>query len=861
MATSSIFDRDVKASSEIVIRGACHHNLKNLSLNLPKGKFILFTGPSGSGKSSLAFDTLYAEGQRRYIESLSAYARQFLEMKEKPKVESIEGLSPAIAIEQKTIAKNPRSTVGTVTEIYDYLRLLFARAGTAYSPATGLPIEAQSRSRMIERICTLPFGTRFYMMAPIARGVKGEFLKVFADLKKQGYTRIQINGEVLSLEEPIALEKNKRHTIYVIVDRLCREDNEDAQMRLAASLESALHLGKGLVHIESVNDPAEFEPMLLSSKFACPVSGFTLEEIEPRLFSFNNPFGACRTCGGLGVEGMGGRGRMDEEEEENPSVFPPCKACQGTRLRSEALCVRLGTHKEALHIGQVCAFSIEGAYAWCQTLVPKLSMQVQEVAERILKEISARLSFLMEVGLGYLSCSRASATLSGGESQRIRLASQVGSGLTGVLYVLDEPSIGLHPRDNEKLLKTLSTLRDLGNTVIVVEHDEEAIRAADHILDFGPASGEYGGEIIAQGSIADILASPHSLTGAYLRKERSIPVPTQRRKGSGKKVGIRHARVHNLKEVEVDFPLGTFMCVTGVSGSGKSSLIMDTLCKGIARHKIHDFSSLEGETFVGVEEIDKLIPIDQAPIGRTPRSNPATYAGAFTPIREWFAWMPEARARGYGPGRFSFNVPGGRCEACHGEGTLTIAMHFLSDMTVPCDTCKGKRYSYETLEIRYKQHSIADVLECSIAEAAVLFEAIPSIAHRLQTLIQVGLGYLKVGHAAPMLSGGEAQRVKLAKELCKRPTGKTLYILDEPTTGLHFEDVKVLLGVLHRLVDQGNSVLVIEHNLEVIKTADWILDMGPEGGDKGGNIVAMGTPEEVASNPNSLTGKYLAPLL
>lgn len=841
--------------ASIIVSGAREHNLKNVSLTLPKESLIIFTGPSGSGKTSLALDTLYAEGQRRYVESLSTYARQFLEMMPKPDVDSIDGLCPAISIEQKKIAKNPRSTVGTVTEIYDYLRLLFARVGTAYSPATGQAIEAQSRARMLERILELPSMTRFYLMAPIARGEKGEFRKELNDLKKQGYQRVKIDDVVYNLTQAPTLEKNKRHNISVIVDRLILDNSDDLKNRILSSLETALLLSGGLAIIE-LPDSNEF--LTLSSKFACPESGFTLEEIEPRLFSFNSPFGACPSCGGMGV--IWGAWLKEDIDEEVLADLPGCKDCHGYRLKPEALCVKIFGR----HIGQVCELSIEEAAKWCLEIPNHISQQNQLIAERILKEINNRLTFLLEVGLGYLTLSRGSSTLSGGESQRIRLASQIGSGLTGVLYVLDEPSIGLHQRDNDKLLQTLRKLRNLGNTVIVVEHDEDAIRAGDYIVDFGPGAGKYGGSICAAGTLQDILNSPSSLTGAYLRHEKFIEIPSQRRSpvdANSNIIKVIGAYANNLQNITVDFPLGLFVCVTGVSGSGKSSLVMDTLRRGVTALKNKESLSVQCSNIEGTELIDKLIPIDQSPIGRTPRSNSATYIGVFTSIREWFSFLPEAKARGYGPGRFSFNVKGGRCEACQGAGVLTIEMHFLPDMHVPCDVCKGLRYSQDTLDIRYKDKSIVDILNMPISDATEFFHDIPSIHHRFQTLMSVGLGYLQVGQSATTLSGGEAQRVKLAKELCKRSTGKTLYILDEPTTGLHFQDVQQLLEVLHRLVDQGNTVIVIEHNLEVIKTADWIIDLGPEGGKHGGKIMGAGTPQECALMMDSYTGYYLAPLL
>lgn len=848
----------LSSDSAITVIGAREHNLKNINLTLPKGALIVFTGPSGSGKSSLAFDTLYAEGQRRYVESLSAYARQFLDQISKPDVDRIDGLSPAISIDQKTTANNPRSTVGTVTEIYDYLRLLFARVGTAYSPTTGLPISPQTRPQMIERIEKMPENTRYLLLAPIARSEKGEFRKELEDLRKRGYQRVQIDGVIHELDGPLpVLTKNKRHTIHVVVDRLVQNDQGDTRTRLMASLETALALGRGIVVISPVNLPEEDSPLAaftLSSQFSCPESGFTLEEIEPRLFSFNNPFGACPSCSGLGVPEWGVAHYGDDLMDV--AKLPTCDACKGYRLKPEALCIKISGD----HIGKVCQQPIDEIFEWCQNVPAHLNTQLHPIADRILREINSRLCFLLEVGLGYLSLSRGSGTLSGGESQRIRLASQVGSGLTGVLYVLDEPSIGLHQRDNAQLLKTLTKLKALGNTVIVVEHDEDAIRLADYVVDFGPGAGRFGGEICAQGSLNTILESPHSLTGEYLSGRKRIEVPEKRRT-SEKKLTIVNACANNLKHVNVDFPLGTLIAVTGVSGSGKSSLIMDTLREGLAGHFNKTPFSVMCDRIEGTEHIDKLVSIDQSPIGRTPRSNPATYTGVFTPIREWFAFLPESKALGYGPGRFSFNVKGGRCEACEGDGVLTISMHFLPDVQVPCEACKGKRYGYDTLGITYKGKSIADVLAMSCEEASVFFKAIPSIAQRLNTLVDVGLGYVQIGQSAPTLSGGEAQRVKLAKELSRRSTGRTIYILDEPTTGLHFNDVKVLLGVLHRLVDHGNTVIVIEHNLEVVKTADWVIDVGPEGGFGGGMVVAEGTPEHVAKISESYTGKYLAPLL
>jgi excinuclease ABC subunit A len=869
----------LSAVEAILVHKARQHNLKDVSLALPKGQLIVFTGPSGSGKSSLAFDTLYAEGQRRYVESLSAYARQFLELMPKPDVDRIEGMAPAISIEQKTIANNPRSTVGTVTEIYDYLRLLFARVGTAYSPLTGQPIQAQTRPMMAAKVAELPLGTRFYVMAPIARAEKGEFRKELRDLRARGYQRVHIDGQVHDLDEPIDLDRNKRHTISVVVDRLVNEPGDEADGRLLASLELALALGKGIVVIQpmqaqpslpgkksnkqtglpaddqSAQDQQLPQALTLSAHFACPVSGFTVEEIEPRLFSFNNPFGACKSCGGIGIVSWGVG--LHEEDGVDLDRLPACEACHGYRLKPQALCVKIGQ----VHIGQVCAMPIDEMAQWCQSVPGILSAQTRPIAERILREISSRLEFLLEVGLNYLTLDRRSGTLSGGESQRIRLASQVGSGLTGVLYVLDEPSIGLHQRDNDRLLATLKKLKNLGNTVIVVEHDEDAIRTADTVVDFGPGAGRFGGEICAMGNLATILAAKNSLTGAYLSGRLKIDVPSQRRPGSGQAIKVMGARAHNLQNVDVDFPLGKMVCITGVSGSGKSSLVMDTLCPGVhaALNGLGFPETLEG--LQGHESIDKMVPIDQSPIGRTPRSNPATYTGVFTPIREWFAGLPEAKARGYAIGRFSFNVKGGRCEACGGDGVITVAMHFLPDMHVPCEACKGRRYGPDTLSITYNGKSIADVLEMSIDEACDFFKAIPTIAHRLGVLASVGLGYLQLGQSATTLSGGEAQRVKLAKELSRRSTGKTLYVMDEPTTGLHFQDVKVLLQVINRLVDQGNTVLIIEHNLEVIKTADWVIDVGPEGGRGGGTIVAQGTPEDIARSPHSQTGRYLGPML
>ena len=914
---------------------------------------MVFTGLSGSGKSSLAFDTIYAEGQRRYVESLSAYARQFLEMMQKPDVDHIEGLSPAISIEQKTTSKNPRSTVGTVTEINDYMRLLWARVGIPYSPATGLPIESQTVSQMVDRVLALPERTRLYLLAPIARGRKGEYRKEIAEYMKRGFQRLKIDGQFYDIADAPALDKKFNHDIDVVVDRIVARP--DISARLAESFETALELADGLAVVEFA-ESAEGKPperIIFSSKFSCPVSGFSIAEIEPRLFSFNSPHGACPSCGGIGSEqkvdpdlivpnpnltlrkgaiapwakspspyygqtlealGRAFKFRMEDrwadlseaakqvilhgsgdkeilfsyadglrsyevkkpfegvirnlerryletesdwarEEISRFMSARPCDACAGFRLKPEALAVKID-HR---HIGEISELSVRDASVWFKELPSKLDAKRQEIAARILREIDDRLKFLVDVGLDYLTLSRGSGTLSGGESQRIRLASQIGSGLTGVLYVLDEPSIGLHQRDNARLLDTLRRLRDLGNSVIVVEHDEDAILAADYVVDVGPGAGIHGGEIVAQGTPADILADENSLTGAYLTGRLQVAAPKKRRKPeAGRRLRLTGARGNNLKNLDVDIPLGLFTCITGVSGGGKSTLIVDTLYKAVARRlngaleHPAPFDKLEG-----LELIDKVIDIDQSPIGRTPRSNPATYIGAFTPMRDWFAGLPEAKARGYGPGRFSFNVKGGRCEACQGDGVIKIEMHFLPDVYVTCDVCKGKRYDRETLEVRYKDKSIADVLDMTVEEAAELFKAVPSIRDKLNTLARVGLGYVKVGQQATTLSGGEAQRVKLSKELSRRATGGTLYILDEPTTGLHFHDVKKLLEVLQALVEQGNSVVVIEHNLEVIKTADWIVDLGPEGGDGGGRIVAQGPPEAILREPASHTGRFL----
>jgi excinuclease ABC subunit A len=945
-------------TTHISIRGAREHNLKDIHVDIPRDRLVVITGLSGSGKSSLAFDTLYAEGQRRYVESLSAYARQFLQLMQKPDVDSIDGLSPAISIEQKTTSKNPRSTVGTVTELYDYLRLLFARVGTPHSPVTGLPIEAQTVSQMVDRILAMPSGTRLLLLSPIVRGRKGEYKKEILELRKKGFQRLKVDGVVYEIDQIPALNKKINHDIEVVVDRIVVQP--DTAQRLADSLETALSLSDGLAVAEKGDGT---ERMTFSAKFACPVSGFTLNEIEPRLFSFNSPHGACPTCDGLGMEidfvaslvvpdvhlplrngaikpwaTADGSGRKRHQTNEyyaqtleslakhfkfsmetpfgdlplsvqdlilNGSkgeavplafddglrrytthkpfegVLPnlqrrwretesdwirqdlaryqmmnPCSTCQGQRLKPEALCVKIAGQS----ISEVCDLSIGEASQWFATL--ELTPKQQEIAHRILKEIQDRLTFLVNVGLDYLTLSRSSGTLSGGESQRIRLASQIGSGLTGVLYVLDEPSIGLHQRDNDRLLSTLKHLRDIGNTVVVVEHDEDAIRAADQVIDMGPGAGRHGGKIIAQGTPEEIMKNKKSLTGQYLSGDRRIDIPTHRRPGSGQALKVMGARSNNLKNVTVDFPLATLTCVTGVSGGGKSSLVIETLYKALARH-FYEARDPAGahDGLTGVEHIDKVIDIDQSPIGRTPRSNPATYIGCFTPIREWFAGLPESKARGYAPGRFSFNVRGGRCEACQGDGVIKIEMHFLPDVYVQCDQCHGKRYNRETLEVKFKEKSIADILDMTVDEAVDFFEVHSGVREKLKTLQQVGLGYIHVGQQATTLSGGEAQRVKLAKELSRRATGQTVYILDEPTTGLHFEDVRKLLEVLQALVDQGNTVIVIEHNLEVIKTSDWIIDLGPEGGFKGGKIVATGTPEDIAKKTRSYTGQYLKPYL
>ena len=939
---------------KIEVRGAREHNLASIDVDIPRDELVVITGLSGSGKSSLAFDTIYAEGQRRYVESLSAYARQFLNMMEKPDVDHISGLSPAISIEQKTTSKNPRSTVGTVTEIYDYMRLLFARVGTPYSPATGKPIEAQQVQDMVDRVMAMEEGLRAYLLAPIVRDRKGEYRKEFLELRKQGFQRVKVDGQFHDLDEPPTLDKKFRHNIDVVVDRIVVKPG--LETRLADSFRTALDLADGIAVLETAPKEGEPERVTFSENFACPVSGFTIPEIEPRLFSFNAPFGACPECDGLGAElffderlvvpdqnlkiydgalapwrkgkspyflqtieaiakhyefdkntrwkdlpahvqqvflyGSGDEeiqfrydegGRVYQVSRVFEGVIPnmerryretdsnwireeferyqnnrPCGACGGYRLREEALAVKIA----GLHVGEVVQMSIREAYDWCQTVPESLTKQKNEIAHAILKEIRERLGFLNNVGLEYLTLSRNAGTLSGGESQRIRLASQIGSGLTGVLYVLDEPSIGLHQRDNGRLLETLKNLRDQGNTVIVVEHDEEAIRTADYVFDIGPGAGVHGGRVVSHGTPEHVAGDPGSITGQYLSGQRQIEFSVKRRKGNGKKIKVVKATGNNLKEVTAEFPLGKFVCVTGVSGGGKSTLTIETLFK-TASMRLNGARQTPApcETIKGLEHLDKVIDIDQRPIGRTPRSNPATYTGAFTPIRDWFAGLPEAKARGYKPGRFSFNVKGGRCEACQGDGLIKIEMHFLPDVYVTCETCQGKRYNRETLEIMFKGKSIADVLDMTVEDAQEFFKAVPSIREKMDALVRVGLGYIKVGQQATTLSGGEAQRVKLSKELAKRSTGRTLYILDEPTTGLHFEDVKKLLQVLHELVESGNTVIVIEHNLDVVKTADWIIDIGPEGGDGGGQIVAKGTPEAVSEVPESHTGRYLKDML
>ncbi|AGF74628.1 excinuclease ABC subunit A [Bartonella australis AUST/NH1] len=953
----------------ISIRGAREHNLKNIDLNLPREKLIVITGPSGSGKSSLAFDTIYAEGQRRYVESLSAYARQFLEMMQKPNVDQIDGLSPTIAIEQKTTTRNPRSTVGTVTEIYDYMRLLFARVGVPYSPVTGLPIGSQTVSQMVDQIMVLPEGTRIFIMAPLVQGRKGEYKRELMELLKKGFQRVKVDGKFYEIPDVPPLDKKYKHDIDVVVDRIIVHN--DIASRLTDSIETCLKLADGIAIAEMTDQPltkkgTAKEPanksknethkrFIFSEKFACPVSGFSIPEIEPRLFSFNNPFGACPICDGLGtqktidparivpnenltlkagaiapwskssslyykqiLEGLGEaygfkltdkwcalsdeaqrailygsqtkeitfaykdgarsytatkcfegiipnmKRRWKEtdsawsrEEIERYMSSSPCPACNGYRLKPEALAVKI----HGMHIGQISELSILKADDWFANIHQYLDEKQRNIATRILKEIRERLAFLNHVGLEYLTLSRTSGTLSGGESQRIRLASQIGSGLIGVLYVLDEPSIGLHQRDNERLLETLRHLRDLGNTVIVVEHDEDAILAADYIVDIGPAAGVHGGEIIAQGTPQEIIDDPSSLTGQYLSGKMAIPIPIQRRKIS-KSLKVIGARGNNLKNISANIPLGTFTCITGISGGGKSTFLIETLFKAASRHIMGSHQNPASyDKIEGLEFLDKVIDINQSPIGRTPRSNPATYTGAFTPIRDWFAELPESKARGYQAGRFSFNVKGGRCEACQGDGVIKIEMHFLPDVYVTCDVCQGKRYNRETLEVKFKGKSIADVLDMTVEKAEKFFQAVPAIHNKMKTLVAVGLGYIKVGQQATTLSGGEAQRVKLAKELSRKATGHTLYILDEPTTGLHFHDISKLLEVLHELVEQGNTVVVIEHNLEVIKTADWIIDLGPEGGDGGGEIVASGRPEDIINVSDSYTGKFLKKFL
>ena len=940
------------ALKSIHVRGAREHNLKDISVDIPRDSLVVLTGLSGSGKSSLAFDTIYAEGQRRYVESLPAYARQFLEMMQKPDVDLIEGLSPAISIEQKTTSRNPRSTVGTVTEIYDYMRLLWARVGIPYSPATGLPIKSQTVSQMVDAIAGFDNGTRIYLLAPIVRGRKGEYRKELMTMQARGYQRARIDGEMVEMDNLPTLDKKRKHNIDIVIDRLIiRHDDDELLTRLADSVETALKLSDGLVIALEADSDKEH---LYSANFACPVSGFTIEEIEPRLFSFNNPFGACPDCDGLGksshfdrqlvipnttktlrdgavapwasntakyyIQTLASLGRhygfnldtpfedlapefqeailfgsngeavvMDYDDglrsyrtrKPFEGVIPnlqrrmretdsawireelgkyqadhPCSSCGGKRLKPEALAVKIAESD----IADVSTLSIGDAVAWFTSVNEKLSVQENEIASRILKEINERLSFLANVGLNYLSMGRSSGTLSGGESQRIRLASQIGSGLTGVLYVLDEPSIGLHQRDNDRLLQTLKRLRDLGNTVLVVEHDEEAILSADYVIDMGPGAGVHGGLVVAEGKPAQILGQDKSLTGQYLSGKKEIAIPASRRKfNKDRSIKVFGASGNNLQSVDAEFPVGLMTCVTGVSGSGKSTLVLETLWKTMAR-RLNNAREVPAplDKIEGLHLLDKVVDIDQSPIGRTPRSNPATYTGAFTPIREWFASMPESKTRGYAPGRFSFNVKGGRCEACQGDGLIKIEMHFLPDVYVTCDTCKGKRYNRETLEITWRGKSIADVLDMTIEDGLEFFKAVPTVREKLETMRRVGLGYIRIGQQATTLSGGEAQRIKLSKELSRRATGRTVYILDEPTTGLHFEDIRKLLEVLQELVESGNTVIVIEHNLDVIKTADWIIDIGPEGGDGGGLIIAHGTPEDICANPSSITGEYLS---
>ena len=928
----------------IKIRGAREHNLKNIDIDIPRDKLVVITGVSGSGKSSLAFDTIYAEGQRRYVESLSAYARQFMDIQKKPDVDSIEGLSPAISIEQKTTSKNPRSTVGTVTEIYDYMRLLWARIGVPYSPETGLPIESQTVSNMVDKILELPNGTKLYLLAPMIRAKKGTHKAELDDLQKKGFSRVRVDGEFWEIDAVPDLNKNRAHTVEVVVDRIVVRD--EIKERIANSLETGLKLANGIMIAENADTKAQ---IIFSENFSCPVSGFSIEEIEPRLFSFNNPAGACSDCGGLGFEiqyspaliipderktirrgaiapwsrddsitqneyllesvcrhykinmdkpwrdlsdkekdiilyGSNGheisidwngwtytkayegvipnlerRWRETESDWQRSEIekyqqYIPCAKCKGKRLNEKALCIKI----DGKDIIDATKMSITEAYDWFSSLNSKLSPKNKEIAKSILKEILDRLSFLNDVGLNYLTLYRSSGTLSGGEAQRIRLASQIGTGLTGVLYVLDEPSIGLHQRDNDKLIDTLKKLRDKSNTVIVVEHDEDIMRTSDYLIDIGVGAGVNGGSLIAQGTPNEVMKNPNSLTAKYLNGELKIDVPKKRRTGNGQKIIIKGATHNNLKGIDVSIPLGTFTCITGVSGSGKSSLILDTLYP-LCMRELHGSTMTAGKvkSIKGINNIDKIIDINQSPIGRTPRSNPATYVGVFDSIRDWYSKLPLAKQRGYKAGRFSFNVKGGRCEACCGDGVKRVPMNFLADVYVECDECHGKRYNRETLDVKYKDKSISDVLDMTVDEAVEFFANVPVIRDKLILLSEVGLGYVQLGQSATTLSGGEAQRVKLSKELSKRSTGKTLYILDEPTTGLHFNDVKQLLKILNRLVEQGNTVIVIEHNLEVIKVADYIYDLGPEGGDNGGTIVAFGTPEEISKNPASYTGKYL----
>ena len=829
-------------SQSIIIRGAREHNLKNLDLQIPRDKLVVITGLSGSGKSSLAFDTIYAEGQRRYVESLSAYARQFLEQMGKPDVDSIEGLSPAISIEQKSTSHNPRSTVGTVTEIYDYLRLLFARVGHPFCYNCGDEIAAQTVQQMVDAIQTLPEGTKFQIVAPIVRGRKGEYRKELLDMRRAGYVRAQIDGHLVDLGDDVALDKQKKHTIEIIVDRLVMKTGAALSRRLADSVETALKLTNGLVGVLTDGDPVR----LYSEQLACIRCAVSYPEITPRVFSFNSPHGACPTCDGIGYAVSPGC-----PEDEDFTLLDLCPVCKGARLKPESLSVKIN-HRS---IAEVTQLSVRASADFFDSL--KLSDRENFIAQRILKEIRERLGFLVNVGLDYLTLDRPAATLSGGEGQRIRLATQIGSGLVGVLYILDEPSIGLHQRDNRRLLQTLIRLRDLGNTVVVVEHDAETMVAADHIIDMGPGAGVHGGHIIAQGTPAEVMANQTSLTGKYLRGEVAVALPTRHRKAKGF-VSIVGARKHNLKQVTAKIPLGLLTCVTGVSGSGKSTLVLEVLFHSLSQLLYQEKPKIDGcKALTGVDALDKVIDIDQSPIGRTPRSNPATYTGLFTFIRDLFTNLPESRVRGYKAGRYSFNVKGGRCEACEGDGLIKIEMHFLPDIYVTCEVCKGQRYNRETLEIRYKDRNIADILNMTVDEAVEFFEHIPFIKRKLDTLHDVGLHYVKLGQSATTLSGGEAQRVKLSRELSKRPTGRTLYILDEPTTGLHFADIQRLLDVLNRLVEGGNTVLVIEHNLDVIKNADWIIDLGPEGGDRGGHIVVEGTPAEVAQNARSYTGQVL----